>query len=48
MPNESHLAFCTMQSLTRWPRAALSQAKNESPCIEDAMPTRLMDGLSGI
>jgi len=38
LPNESHLAFWTMQSLTRWPRAASSQAKNASPWKELAMP----------
>jgi hypothetical protein len=32
-----HFAFWTMQSLTRWPRAALFQAKNVSPCIDEAI-----------
>lgn len=32
-----HLAFWTTQSLTRWPRAVLFQAKNVSPCIDEAI-----------
>ena len=36
-----HFACWTMQSLTRWPRAALSQAKKASPCMELALPEPL-------
>ena len=38
VPAVLHFAFWTMQFFTRWPCAALSQAKNESPWIDEAMP----------